>query len=97
MKRTQEQKIDAGVRAEQTIRDVGPRLSQLESRYLAEMLNAARNGEDTQQHVFKLLALSDFGNDLQQDVDTGRREMRKRDDEALQKAQQEQRWKQTTA
>lgn len=91
MKRTQEQKIDAGVRAEQTIRDLGPRLSKLESRYLAEMLNAARNGEDTQQHVFKLLALSDFGNDLQQDVDTGRREMTKRDEA------QEQRWKQTTA
>ena len=97
MKRTQEQKIDAGVRAEQTIRDVGPRLAQLETRYLAEMLNAARHGEDTQQHVFKLLALSDFGSDLQQDVDTGRREMRKRDDEALQTAQREQRWKQTTA
>lgn len=93
MKRTQEQKIDAGVRAEQTIRDVGPWLTQLESRYLAEMLNAARHGEPTEQHVFKLLALSDFGNDLQQDVDTGRREMRKRDDESV----QEQRWQQTTA
>ena len=73
------------VRARQELDEYRPYLAGRQRQYLTELLNKARAGEPTETAVYKLVALDDVVNDLEQDIQTGVRAGQKLEAIALQK------------
>ncbi len=80
MKRTAEQKLNDGEQARQVLMDLGGYMTDIEDRYISQMVQAVNDGESPEQlarHVYKLHALATFGMDLQNAIETGKREAMK--------------------
>lgn len=78
-----QQKVTKGVQARQQIDEYKPYLAKRQKVYLTELLMRARTGEPTESAVYKLLALDDVVNDLEQDIQTGKKAAQKLNDKTL--------------